>query len=269
LQYVSAMSIYAIVLFVAAEVFSKSSKFATYFFVGVLLSFPLWMHTIDGWFRWVKYLSVFIPIIILGCTRISVIEEKKGLFWNKLKNPKFLWFFYAMIFLNILEATIKDVTLGNYFNAGAGIILCASLPLASKYWKIDKERNGEILAYTTIAWAFLYTTWNACFVYSESPIYFASSLTILLVAFFYPVIKKRPDLYIQARTYTLAIHLLLRATFDVFPSTMNASSWFRADVLMWWGIINFAIATPYLIWYAYGLMKRRTEENFNLKKATV
>ncbi|WP_353892441.1 hypothetical protein PRVXH_001787 [Proteinivorax hydrogeniformans] len=267
-KHFSAMAIYALVLYVIVELFRKNYKVATYFYVLVLLSSPLWLQNIEGWFRWMKYLSIFVPIIILGYTRIAYVDDKKGSVWNILKNAKFLWFFYAIMFLNIIEATIQDIELGNYFNAAVGLILCATIPYATKYWRFRKKENAVLIAYTTIAWAFLYTTWNACFVYSESPMYFAGSLTILLVAFLYPVIKKRPELYVHARVYTLATHLLLRATFDIFPSTMDSSSWFNTSFLMWWGIINLAIAIPYLFWHIYQLYTGNTDQSFGLKIQT-
>lgn len=267
LQHVTAMSIYAIILLIIVEFFRKNYKVATYFYVLVLVSFPLWMHNIEGWFRWMKYLSIFLPIIVLGFTRIAYMEDKRGSIWDSLKKPNFLWFYYAILFLNIMEATLKDISLGNYFNAGVGLILCATIPFAPKYWSIAKNENGVLISYTTLAWAFLYTTWNACFVYAESPMYFAGTLTILTVAFLYPIIKKRPELYVHARVYTLATHLLLRATYDIFPATMDASTWFNSKFLMGWGIFNLIIAIPYLIWHFHQLRTGKAEESFGLPKA--
>lgn len=248
--------VYAVVLCAFVAFCTKKVKLSTAFFVLVLASLPLWMGQIEGWFRWAKYLSVFLPVIVLGLSRIAVKEEKSSTFWAFFASKRMLIFFHAMIFLNILEATLKDVSLGNYFNAFAGVVLCLTIPLAPKRWRFAKEAYGEIIAYTPFFWSFLYSTWNACFVYAESPMYFAGSATILSVAFLIPVFYKRPELYIHARVYTLSLHLLLRATFDFFPKVMDATPLFSASVLGGWGIVNTVIAGIYVLWH-FGMYKNK------------
>ncbi|WP_170295504.1 hypothetical protein [Chengkuizengella sediminis] len=261
--HVISMPIYFGILMFIISFFRRHYKLSAYFWIAMLFTFPLWMiGGVEGWFRWAKILSVLVPTIIVGFSRIAVYEDKKGKIWNFLKSEQFLWFFYAILFLNILEATIKDATMGNNFNALTGLLLCVTIPFAPKFWKITTSKYGDLIAYTTASWNFLYTSWNACFVYAESPVYFASSLTILLAAEIYPIIKKRPELYITARVYTLAAHLVLRATFDVFPMTMDASSWFNTDVLHTWGLINFILIVPYLFWHMWQLHTGNSEKSF-------
>jgi hypothetical protein len=98
---------------------------------------------------------------------------------------------------------------------------------------------------------FLYTSWSIAFVYAENQGYAASLLCILLAAEFYPVIKRRPEWYVQARVYTLAIHILIRATYDIFTSIMDSSAFPSQRVLFWWGLINFSLHLPYLTWYFF------------------
>ncbi|SCY29977.1 hypothetical protein [Alkaliphilus peptidifermentans] len=257
---------YAIFLFVSVEAFRKWHRFSLVFFVMLLVTFPIWANGIEGWFRWAKYLSVFIPVVVLGLSRVAVKDNKQGKFWSIFKSNGCLKFFYCIIFLNILEATLKDIALGNYFNAGAGAILCATLPFAPRYWHVSNKEKGLLFAYTTWFWAFLYTTWNACFVYAESPLYFAGSLTILSVAFFYPILKGRSELYIHARVYTLAIHLLLRASYDFFPRLMDATSWNHPDVLKWWGFFNALIGIPYLVWHFIQIKNGTSDVKFGLTR---
>ncbi|TCI42876.1 hypothetical protein EVJ27_11560 [Exiguobacterium sp. SH3S2] len=266
--HVISMPIYFALLLGVIVFFRKHYKLSAYFWLASLLTFPLWlMGNVDGWFRWVKILSVIIPTIIVGFSRIAVQEDKKGLIWDFLKKDDFLWFFYAILFLNIAEATIKDITLENYFNAACGFLLCVTIPFAPKYWKILKNSSADLVAYTTGSWNFIYTSWNACFVYAESPMYFASSLCILLAAELYPVMKKRPELYITARIYTLAAHLLLRACFDVFPKVMDSTSWFNPQVLSVWGIINFVIIVPYVFWHMWQLHNNKAQYSFKRLKS--
>ncbi|WLR43076.1 hypothetical protein LC087_02350 [Bacillus carboniphilus] len=261
--HIISMPLYFALLWFIIHIFRKHYKASLYFWIATLFTFPLWMMGgVEGWFRWVKILSVIIPTIIIAIARVSVIEERKGKFWKFFQNDKFLWFPYGILFLNILEATIKDAQLGNYFNSATGFLLCVTIPFAPKFWSITKTHYGDLVGFTTASWNFLYTTWNACFVFAESPVYFGSSLCILLVAEIYPIVKKRPELYITARMFTLAAHLLLRACYDVFPQVMNTSSWYDPQVLKVWGIINFVLIVPYTFWHMWQLHTMNAENSF-------
>ena len=96
------------------------------------------------------------------------------------------------MFCNIAEATLRDMQMGNMMNALAGFILCVTMPFGDKYWKYDTSSHGEILSYTVPMWNFLYTTWNACFVYAEGHEFFASTCCILAAAELYPIIMRGP-----------------------------------------------------------------------------
>ncbi|MBO8159424.1 MAG: hypothetical protein H0Z36_07670 [Thermosyntropha sp.] len=262
-QYVVSMSAYIAFLLFFIAFMRKHYKLSMYFFLASLLTFPLWFNGVEGWFRWAKILSVILPTIVVGLARISVYEQRKGKFWEFLQKDWLLWFLYCILFLNILEATIKDATMGNYFNALCGLLLCLTIPFPPKFWKISTEPHGDLIAYTTAAWNFIYTSWNACFVYAESPVYFFSSVCILLAAELYPIIKGRPELYIIARVYTLAIHLLLRACFvDLFPTLMNAAPFHNLEVLKVWGIINGIMIIPYTLWHMWQLHTGKADVSF-------
>ncbi|EYE89107.1 membrane protein [Fervidicella metallireducens AeB] len=263
-QYVLTMGGYFVLLMFIVEYMRKHYRFANWFWTASLLTFPIWlMGGVVGWFRWAKILSVIIPTIFMGSVRIAKYEKREGKIWNSLRKDWALWVLYGVLFLNIMEATIKDFTMGNIFNALCGFLLCVTIPFPPKYWKISEEKYGDLIAYTTIGWNFLYTTWNACFVYAEGPKYFASSLCILMAAEIYPIIKKRPELYITARVYTLATHLLLRACFPLlFPTLMDASAWHNDVFMKYWGIVNFAIMVPYLFWHMWQLHTNKAEISF-------
>lgn len=174
----------------------------------------------------------------------------------------------GIVFCNIAEATLRDVEMGNYMNALAGFILCVTMPFGDKYWKYDTAHYGEIIAYTVPMWNFLYTTWNACFVYAEGHAFFASTCCILAAAELYPIIKRQPELYITGRIYTLGIHLLLRSCFPLlFPTIMNSAAWFNPDVMYWWGMINGIIGIPFVFWYCYQLSSGNADVTFRRRKA--
>lgn len=257
-QYAVSMISYIVILLLIIEVMRKYPKFSLIFWIATLFTFPLWGSQLEGWFRWAKTLSVLVPTaLIVGTARIATLEQRQG-WWRIFRKDWVLWTLYGVLMLNILEASFKDLALGNYFNAISGFILCATMPLfrpkakgKRRGWLITKEKPGDLIAYTSPAWNFLYTTWNIAFVFAENPGYAASSLCILLAAELYPILKRRPELYITARVFTLATHILIRATYDIFTPIMDSSQFANETVVKYWGIINFAMHVPYLFWFFY------------------
>ena len=261
-QYLISMPLYIGILLILVELMRKHYRISAVFWLLSLLTFPLWFEQLDGWFRWVKTFSVLLPTaIMLGLGRIANYDKPKGRFWSFFRKDWVLWSLYVVLGLNILEASLKDIALGNYFNAISGFILIVTIPLF-KYrnsnkrgWAWSKDKPGDMLAFTDPMWNFLYTSWNIAFVYAENPGFAASSLCILLAAEIYPIIKKRPELYVTARAYTLAIHILIRATYDVFTPIMDSSEFANNEVVYWWGLINLVLHVPYLFWYFLGKKK--------------
>lgn len=265
-----AMVVYFLILMGIIQFFRYHPVASAWVWIASLATIPLWIYSggVEGWFRWFKIMSVILPLIIVGFSRIAVSENKSGKIWDILKSKNFLWFFYVILFLNIAEATVKDIQLGNYPNAVAGFLLCVTIPYAPKYWTITKDRNAELIAYTTAAWNFLYTTWNLAFVYDEAlgSAHFAGTVCILLAAELYPVFARRPELYIMARIYTLGAHLLIRAVWDVFPTVMPISI-HNPEVTYWWGMINMLISLPYVFWFTWQLNTGRAPLTFVRGKA--
>lgn len=256
-QYFITMGGYIGLLLGLVMVMRKYPKFAHYFWFATMFTMPLWfMGGIEGWFRWAKIFSVLIPILILGFTRISNHSEVEGKLWNVFRGKWVVFFFYGVFFLNILEASLKDLALGYYTNAICGFILCITIPFPPKFWAVSKGKTCDVVGYTSVGWNLLYTTWNACFVFGESPSYFASSVCILLAAELYPLIKKRPELYATARIYTLGAHLILRACFpNLFIRLMDSSRWYSSTALLNWGTVNIVLGVSYLTWYLIKIKK--------------
>ena len=268
-QYVLSMGGFIIFLLYLIDFMRKHPKFSNIFWIAALFTFPVWIISggVVGWFRWAKTLSILLPIIFFGLCRIAKYEEKKGRFWEAIQKKNVIWFFYVILFLNIMEATVKDVTLGNYPNALCGFLLCVTIPYAPRFWKVTDEKPCDIVSYTTVGWNFLYTTWNACFVYAESPIGFASTCCILFAAELYPILKKRPELYIISRVYTLAFILLFKACLpSVLPALMNSSAWYNSQVLYYWGIVNAIMIVPYVFWHTWQLHTGKCDVSFRRGK---
>lgn len=263
MQYVLSMTAYIIILLGVIEIMRKNPKFSLVFWILAIFTFPLWSSELVGWFRWAKTLSVLVPTaIIVGFGRIAYLNNKGG-FWSFFRKEWLLWALYGVLFLNIAEATMKDLATGNYWNGIAGIILCITIPFAiskrngAKNWEIETKKPGDVLAFTSPAWNFLYTTWNLAFVFGENAGFFASSFCILMAAELYPILKKRPELYITARIYTLAFHILIRATHDIFTPLMDSSSWANEHVLHYWGLINGLLHVTFLAYWIYNLRKQK------------
>jgi len=262
-QYLVSMPIYIGILLILIEVMRRNYKFAAIFWILALFTFPLWSSQLEGWFRWAKTLSVLIPTaLIVGLGRIAQHEKREG-WWSFFRKDWVLWSLYGILGLNILEASLKDLALGNYFNAISGFILIITIPLFKSKgqkrngWKISEDRPGDLIAYTDPIWNFIYTTWNIAFVFGENPGFAASSLCILLAAEVYPHLKRRPELYVSARVYTLAFHILIRSTYDIFTPIMDSSQFANPTVVHYWGIINMALAVPYLFWFFISRPGRR------------
>ena len=261
-QYLVSMPVYIVLLLLLVEVMRKHYKFSAIFWILTLLTFPLWGTQLEGWFRWAKTFSVLIPTaLVVGLGRIAQFEKREG-WWSFFRKDWVLWSLYGVLGLNILEASLKDLAMGNYFNAVSGFILIVTIPLFKSKrnkrngWKISEEKPGDLIVYTDPLWNFLYTTWNIAFVFGENPGFAASSLCILLPAELYPIIKGRPELYVTARVYTLAIHILIRSTYDIFTPIMDSAAFANPTVVHYWGIINMVLAVPYLFWYFIRLRRR-------------
>ncbi|GAB6170202.1 hypothetical protein JCM1393_26620 [Clostridium carnis] len=268
-QYAITMLTYFISLIIIVEFMRTKYKAASIIWICSLLTFPLWiMGGVEGWFRWAKILSVILPTIFVGFCRIASYENKKGPTWEFIQKSWVLWFAYLILFLNIMEATLKDLALGNYSNSLCGFLLCVTIPFAPKYWEYQKTGKGDLIVYTTMAWNFLYTTWNAAFVYGESPAYFASSVCILLAAELYPIFKGRHELYIMARVYTLATHMIVRSCFgNTILKLIDSSSWFNPNVLDIWGKFNLILIIPFVFWHMWQLHTGNAQYTFYRKKA--
>ncbi len=265
-QYVVSMTGYIVFLLLLIEGMRRTPRLTAIFWILSLFTFPLWIEQLDGWFRWAKTVSVLIPTaLVVGTARLAWhYRENTHAITRFFRGDWVLKVLYAVLFLNIAEATAKDLVTGNYFNFLCGIILCITIPFprykngVRQYWLISKDKPNDLLFYSTAAWNFLYTTWNLAFVYGENTGFFASSFCILIAAELYPVIKKRPELYIIARVYTLAFHILIRANADIFTPLMDSSAWRNESVLYWWGAINLMLHIPFVIWYFR--KKKETQE---------
>lgn len=259
LSYIVSMSIYVLFLFLFLEYTREKQRFYKWFFILALFTLPLWFYNLDSWFRWAKSFSVLIPICFVSFVRISNDSNHDDVMMS-LKKKWPLWILYMVLMLNIAEATMHDFEFGNIYNAICGIILCITIPLPTKHWRIGKNDGknafAELIADIPLAWCLLYVTWNAAFVYGENTMFFASSLCILLAPEIWMLVHKRTDLWLMGRIYTLAIHILIRSSFDIFTPLMDSTLWFNESVLYFWGLGNLVLHAAYLIVWALKLRSK-------------
>ncbi len=259
LSYVVSMAIYVLLLFLFLEYTREKQGFFKWFFIIGVLTFPLWFINLHSWFRWAKSISVLIPMCFMSFVRISN-SGTKGEIWASLRKKWPLWLFYIMLNVNIIEASLQDIELGNYFNGISGFILCITIPLPIKHWrwgKYDgKKTFAELIVDLPLAWCLLYVTWNACFVYAENTAFFASSVCILLAPEIWMLYKKRVDLWLHARCYTLGLHIFIRSSYDVFAPVMDSTLWRNPDVIYFWGLANIVMHAVYLVYWFFKLRNK-------------
>jgi hypothetical protein len=253
LSYIVSMGFYMLFLFLFLDHTREHERFYKWFFIAALFTFPLWFLNLEGFFRWSKTLSVLIPLCFVSFVRIANNGRYKDKF-PALRKKWPLWILFGVLALNIVEATITDFQMGNPFNAFCGVILIVTIPLPIKHWRISrhdgKDNFGELIAHLPIGWCVLYTLWNAAFVYGENPSYFASSLCILTVPLLWMLVKRRSDLWLMGRIYTLGIHILIRSSYDIFTPIMDSTAWFSETVHSAWGAVNLTLHIAYVGYWA-------------------
>ncbi|MEL6246324.1 MAG: hypothetical protein AAFQ85_13335, partial [Pseudomonadota bacterium] len=166
---------YLAILIAFAIVIRRSVWLSFALALGALATAPLWADNLDGWFRWLKTLSVLIPMaFLIGLARIAHHDDRGGP-WRIMRGDWVLWAFYAMFGLNIIEASVKDIALGNTFNGAAGFILAILLPAvmypgtSQRNWGFASDNRGDVFCMSGLAWNIAYVSWNLAFVYNENP----------------------------------------------------------------------------------------------------
>jgi hypothetical protein len=254
------MAVYMLFLFLFLEYTREKQGFYKWFSILALCTFPLWFLNLSSTFRWAKTISILLPLLFFTYVRIAN-DGKHNDSLASLRKQWPMWILYAVLILNIVEASVTDLGLGNIFNALSGPILCITIPLPTKHWRIGtndgKKSFAEVIADLPLAWCLLYVTWNAAFVYAENITFFASSLCILLIPEIWMYVNKRTDLWLMGRVYTLAVHLLIRACYDIFTPIMNSGAWYNENFLYVWGLVNLVLHSAYLVYWFFKLRNKK------------
>jgi hypothetical protein len=255
-HYILAMIGCTLILFLIHEFFRKFLKITSFIFFIALFSFPWWKSTYTDWFLIAKTLLMIVSIIIINFARLGNSLKSYNLSIFKSKLP--FWFIYLALTSNILLAILPDIEIGNYYNALAGLILCITVPLPPKGWRIDlvKYKNHDLFVDLPILWCLLYFSWWINFIYGSWPEIFNRALCLMFVTFIPIIIYKSTDLWLSIRAYTLVLYLLSIAFFNYSIPYIDTPVRFSRNLLIFWGILNGIAAITYsLYWFVYSRKK--------------
>ena len=232
--------------FVIIEMMARYRYFAFVISVFALLTFSLWLEKFVDWFYFVKILSVWLPLLAYGIIKALYPISQKANSWA----TQFARLGFFLLVLNILEASFKDLQIGNYLNSATGILLILILPLlSSTNWTADDYKGSPFLIYadTPYFYIFLYSSWNICFVYSVFPQYFLIVALSLAYCLCHVYIIKVPRLWFSFRTFTLGLILMIRANTDLVETHLDLSHLYHPDATTIWGGINLILIFGYLV----------------------
>jgi hypothetical protein len=255
-QYILSMVCCTLVLFFVHEFFRKFLKTTSVLFFIALFSFPWWTYDSSDWFLTAKTMLMIVSIIIINFARLGYSLKNHRLSVFKGSVP--FWLIYLALVSNILLALSPDFEIGNYFNAIAGFLLCITVPLPQKGWRIDNVRykNHDLLVDLPITWSLLYISWWMNFIYGSWPGIFSRGICLMLVTLIPFILYKSNDLWLSIRAYTLVFYLLTIAFFDYKIPYIDIPIKMTKNLFISWGILNSIITIIYsLYWFINGWKK--------------
>lgn len=196
-------------LIVAQALLWKSKRAAWIIFIvfPIVLSY-LWFQHSHPLFAWIKMYSVLGGGIWLLILRDTKLCERR---WARNIGA-------AILFLNILEATVTDFTSSQFTNGFNGILLLATLPGASAI-STQGEKTKVLMYQLTVPWILGYTLWNLSFILFHFPQYAGYHIAVLGVPLF--ALARHPAMWLQSRVFILAVYLMYEFTFPALPSTAH------------------------------------------------
>ena len=95
------MAVYMLFLFLFLEYTREKQGFYKWFSIIAICSFPLWFLNLSSWFRWVKTISILIPLLFLTYVRLANDGKHHDLM-PSLRKKWPMWILYLILMLNIL-----------------------------------------------------------------------------------------------------------------------------------------------------------------------
>ena len=213
-----------------------------------------WESGFTNWFIVLKAATSAAGVITMNCYRQQV--------WVSAETH---WVNITFLYLNILEALIRDMQLKCYCNAIVAGMLMMSIPINPSQEELHTllattRKTGVFLFPLTVPWIIMYTTWNACFAYDNNFSWATRFILIppLLVSWYY----QSSHYWLGARVLLLMTHLICRATqfLRVYQpgqsllTPIAGSIKHTKEVATKWGRINLLLMYLYMLyWYHFEL----------------
>ncbi len=205
-SWVLASAVFAVLVVAVLEANRRSAALTWALFgVAPVLLLPWWIHHAPhSVFGWVKVYSVAGALVLLNGLRHTRLGERR-------------WAFHAVhlfLLVNILEAVALGAASGGLWdlaNAGTGVLLMLTLPGARTIRVLEDSAHQDVAYDIPRIWIVGYTVWNVALILLENHAHIGMHGAILGVALVIGL--ARPELWFQARAYTLGTFLLLFFTY--------------------------------------------------------
>lgn len=212
---------------------------------------PLWFSQNPdiGLFPWVKLYSLVISLTWMNLARFTALGYRT--WWRQG--------LACLLLLNILEAMIQDSRgqhLTHWLVVISGMLVILTLPSFRRSIQVDFDAPTRDVTYFGMHrnWIVEYSVWNWAFVYLNFPQIAAHQLAVLAAAAIIGFI--RPQLWLQARAYTLITDLMLLATFPKTLLSWTDSEHWSNPARQW---LVSAICLLIMTLYSLRLLARRRQ----------
>jgi len=238
-----------IILIVSHEVLRRMDKMLALLLMGVG-PFVLWIY----WRKlakkcgWTWFLIIKTYSVTLYCCIFILFRDVAPSFQNIAGI-----IIYVVMVINICEAALKDYQVGSKLNAAAGFLMAISTPLWFGFYTASGS-TIDVLYKASYAWIIIYTVWDFVFVYSVSSRVYGHHIAVLaaplaLCLYF------GPELYFQARVFTLGVFIIMYDTaFPWFFLRFSMHKWHSERLMNILPKISFALAISYVCYLGFNIL---------------
>lgn len=222
-----------------------------------ILLTPWWIQNNPqiGLFPWFKLYSVLTFLTWATIARFTELGRKT--WWRQA--------IACLLIINIFEAVIQDATgqhLAHWLLVISGVLLVVTLPSFRRCIQIDLRSQQHDMIYLGMnrKWIVEYSVWNAAFVFLNFPQIAGHQLAVLSAAAIVGMV--RPNLWLQARGYTLGTSLIILVSFPQqlveWANTEHWSSPYREYIV---SVVCLMIMLGYTLLFVQLQLRIRKESN--------
>lgn len=225
-------------LFTAQQVLRLQDPLVYLFFIlSPIVYWSTWQETMGSdIFWWAKTFSVIAGVLwIMAYRRLRKFQTTKiGDFG-----------IYAILFINILEATVKDLFSGNIMNGVAGLLLLFSMRGFKEIW-VETGKPNDLSYNLSTGWILAYTLWNLTFVTGNYLPSFGMHCAVLTSALI--VGLQYPKHWFQARAFTLGVYLVFAVSYPDVLEMFRWDGWIQAlPNLIWFQAASLTLTVAVLV----------------------